>query len=87
MIALYKDPRGEKIFGEKMIESFDTAKRLSPQPDMSRIIALEKEVQSLQSLLKQQQSVSKNSSTYGNGFNIVICLFPCHITGLSIPGA
>ena len=61
MIALYKDPQGEKIFGRKTNESSDTAQRVSPQSDKSRITALEKEVQTLQTILKQQQSVSKNS--------------------------
>ena len=59
MIALYKDPQGSKVFGKEMIESSETILRVALQAEKSRVAALEKEIQSLQKMLKQQQSVEE----------------------------
>ena len=61
MIALYRDPKGKRIFGNEVIESSETTQKVTLQAERSRVAALEKEIQSLQTMLKQQQSVSKNN--------------------------
>ena len=58
MIALYRDPQGKKIFGNVVIHSSENTEKVTLQAERSRILAMEKEIQSLQTLLKQQQSVS-----------------------------
>ena len=60
MIALYKDPHGKRIFVNKKIETSETTQKVTLQAEKSRVVALEKEIQSLQEMLKQQQSVSKD---------------------------
>ena len=68
MVALYQDPQGKKIFGNQVMSS-EATERVTLQAEKSRITALEREINSLQTLLKQQQSVSKNSLQY----TIVYC--------------
>ena len=58
MIALYQDPQGKRIFDNMVVHSTDATDRVTLQTEKSRIIALEKEINSLQAQLKQQQSVS-----------------------------
>ena len=57
MIALYKDPQGRRVLGREMIETSETIQRVTLQAEKSRVAALEKEIQSLQEMLEQQQSV------------------------------
>ena len=61
MRALYRDPKGEKIF--ETFHSSVNSKSAALHAERSQILALEKEVQSLQTLLKQQQSVSTNTES------------------------
>ena len=61
MIALYKDPKGKRIFGNKPIESSENTQKLTLQAEKSRVAALEKEIQALQEMVKQQESVSKSN--------------------------
>ena len=61
MIALYKDPQGKRIFGNKRIESSENTQKLTLQAEKSRVAALEKEIQALQEMVKQQESVSKSN--------------------------
>ena len=58
MVALYRDPQGKKIFGNVIIHSPEDTEKVTLQAERSRILALEKEIQSLQTQLKQQHSVS-----------------------------
>ena len=61
MIALYKDPQGKRIFRNEMIESSGNTQKLTLQTEKSRVAALEKEIQALQEMVKQQESVSESS--------------------------
>ena len=61
MLALYRDPQGKKIFGKQGAETTETTQKVTLQAERSRVVALEKEIHSLQSMLKQQQEVSKRS--------------------------
>ena len=61
MRALYRDPQGKKIFENVVIHSSECSKNVALHAERSQRLALEKEVQSLQTQLKQQQSVSTNT--------------------------
>ena len=60
MRALYHDPQGKKIFENAVLHSSESSKNVALHAERSQRLALEKEVQSLQAQLKQQQSVSTN---------------------------
>ena len=60
MRALYCDPQGKKIFENAVIHSSEGSSNAALQAERSQKLALEKEVQSLQTQLKQLQSVSTN---------------------------
>ena len=58
MKALYRDPQGKKVFGNFVIHSSENSGNAELHAERTQRLALEKEVQSLQTQLKQQQSVS-----------------------------
>ena len=49
-------PQGSKVFGKEMMEGSETIQTIALQTEKPRVAALEKEIQSLQKMLKQQQS-------------------------------
>ena len=57
MIGLYRDPEGKNVFGKDSLQSTQGADRLTSQIDRSRVVYLEKEIQSLQTRLKVQQTL------------------------------
>ena len=59
MKALYHDPQGKKIFGNVLLSTENTT-NVALNTERSQILALEREVQSLQAQL-QQYSVSTNT--------------------------
>ena len=60
MRALYYDPQGKKVFVNVVIHSSENSKNVTLHAERTQRLVLEKEVQSLQAQLKQQQSVSTN---------------------------
>ena len=58
MIALYRDPEEEKVFQKRRTDNAEETTTLGivRQAEKCQILALEKEIESLQAQLKQQQT-------------------------------
>lgn len=77
MIALYQDPEGKRVFERHRTDTTQTTTTLaiSSQVDKSRILALEKEIKTLQEQLNQQRTDAGRQKYV---FCMQLCTYLCH---------